>query len=177
MHKSSLRYLSSKLKSSAHRKCGSSGWLRKLKVRLGGKNARVPMGSNYKPRVQVSIGTTRAFLEISFSLQTGFVHICVSAVPVFFLSNFLYPTGFNRAFSPFLLSIIPAWSHKQQNIAPIITSIQTDAFAQSPAETEWKCLSRRWAIVKVSSLQNRRPITQPDNIIHTVSNKSFQHRC
>ncbi len=105
---------------------------------------------------------------------------CVSAVPVFSLSNFLYPRGIHRAFAQILLCIILAWSHQQGsdntcNNMHMHWYICTKYL--SWAQTEWKCLFRRWAAVKVWPLQNRRPITQPDNTIHTVSDRSLQHCC
>lgn len=77
----------------------------------------------------------RAFPESSFSLQTqGLSTLCVSVVPVFSISNFL-------------LSQI---TQKKEMITPIITSTYISTKPLNPAQTEWKCLPRRWAVVKVS---------------------------
>lgn len=46
--------------------------------------------------------------DLFLTPNIGLVHICVSAVPVFSLLNFLYPRGFNRAFPHLFLSIILA---------------------------------------------------------------------
>lgn len=119
--------------------------------RSGGKHVRVPMGSRYKPGVQVSIGTTRAFLEISFSLQTRYLSTCVCQQFLCFPSQIsciredLTEHLLNFSFALFFHD-----DTNKERIAPTITAYTYAQQPLNPVQTEWKCLSRRWAIVKVS---------------------------
>lgn len=100
--------------------------------RSGGEHARVPMGFHYESGVQVSFGTTRAFLETSFSLQHGACpHVRVG-------SSYVFPaqipsilgdlTGHLFTFS--YASLLHDYTNKEV-ITPITTSICIDTVTQS----------------------------------------------
>lgn len=161
-------------------------------LRVAGKYARGPTGVLLQTKSSSFCWSDKGIpgdLLLHSTCTVAVAHICVSAVAVFSLSDPLHPGGFGRTFARLLpkrrsctITATRRWSHLQR---PTASKKSARCLSLEPRQNRNVYPDDRPQLRSLSSpppphpppSQSRRPITQPDNTIHTVSNESFQHHC